>query len=238
MIGDLVPHATDCSIEQYYRRTLLPKLKDFKVTGLVAAQITTTKRTQVNLNQQYRRHLLVESILKDLQIKNHPCTLADIAACVVGGDEACFIACDGKVKVHGCTSTKKHQKKTADTRCSISILRVGNAAGSQGPTAILLKGQRKSKITEAFLTQHGAAPGSCVAVNSSAFMTSETWREIAPKIAAGIRAMPVIQDHPEWWVLFVVVAAVPVRTTRASLCCWCCCYSFYGRRCHRCLSLL
>jgi hypothetical protein len=29
-------------------------------------------------------------------------------------------------------------------------------------------------------------------------MTTETWSEIAPKLAKGIRCMPVFKDHPNW----------------------------------------
>ena len=38
----------------------------------------------------------------------------------------------------------------------------------------------------------------------SAFMTDAAWLEIAEQRAKGIRAMPVIQDNPEWWVLDIL----------------------------------
>jgi hypothetical protein len=38
----------------------------------------------------------------------------------------------------------------------------------------------------------------------SAFMSDAAWLEIAEQRAKGIRAMPVIQDHPEWWVLDIL----------------------------------
>ena len=36
------------------------------------------------------------------------------------------------------------------------------------------------------------------------YMTVEAWVEMAPKIADGIRMMPVISGRPEWWVLKII----------------------------------
>jgi len=199
MISAFAPDKSPKTIERYYDRTFCAKLKDYKVTNLVSAQVTTTKRMQVNLQQQQRWHTLVDDVFRFLEEKNGSCfTKASMAACTIGGDEASFWACDGKVKVHGCMSLKKHQKKTSNSRCTITMLRIGNAAGAQGPTGFVLKGKRQSKFTPAFLARHGAAPGSDVAVNDSAFMSNDTWRELAPSIASGIRQMPLLCDHPNW----------------------------------------
>lgn len=35
-------------------------------------------------------------------------------------------------------------------------------------------------------------------------MTEDAWLAMASKVARGIRALPVIKDHPEWWVLKIV----------------------------------
>jgi hypothetical protein len=36
------------------------------------------------------------------------------------------------------------------------------------------------------------------------YMTEEAWVELAPKMAAGIRAMPIIRDNPQWWVIKII----------------------------------
>ena len=53
---------------------------------------------------------------------------------IIGGDETCLMASDdGSCKVVGDAERKKHEKKTADCRASITLYRVGNAAGDTGP---------------------------------------------------------------------------------------------------------
>lgn len=42
-------------------------------------------------------------------------------------------------------------------------------------------------------------PYSCVYPTPSAYMTDDAWVAIVPNICKGIRAMPVIKDHPDWW---------------------------------------
>ena len=34
-----------------------------------------------------------------------------------------------------------------------------------------------------------------------AYMTDDTWKKMVREMCEGIREMPVIKDHPEWWVL-------------------------------------
>ena len=42
-------------------------------------------------------------------------------------------------------------------------------------------------------------PGSQVVMSPSAYMTDETYLQLIPEFARGIRAMDVIKDHPDWW---------------------------------------
>jgi hypothetical protein len=58
--------------------------------------------------------------------------------------------------------------------------------------------------TDEFLVTMGAAPGSCVVMTPNAYMTKAAWAEIAPKIARGIRQLPFVRDHPNWWFWFSV----------------------------------
>ncbi len=67
---------------------------------------------------------------------------------------------------------------------------------------------------------HSVPPGSLVVATPNAYTTNETWCEIAPKLAKGIRCMPVIKDHPNWKVCLtldgfsshLVPKALPVFT--------------------------
>ena len=94
---------------------------------------------------------------------------------------------------------------TAESRTSITLYRSGNAAGDDGPTGFLPPGKhRRSGFTDAFLVKHGAAPGSTIVMTANGYMTEDAWVEMAPAMAAGIRKMPVICDHPEWWVVKII----------------------------------
>ena len=58
--------------------------------------------------------------------------------CVFNIDEECFMAIGGTdVKIVGEKGRTKHEKKGADSRVSITVLRLGNAAGWQGATILL-----------------------------------------------------------------------------------------------------
>ena len=46
--------------------------------------------------------------------------------------------------------------------------------------------------------------GSCIVMTVNGFMTEQAWLEMAPSMIAGIRAMPVIVDNPDWWVLLIL----------------------------------
>ena len=56
------------------------------------------------------------------------------------------------------------------------------------------------------------APGSTIEMSPSAFMTREAWLGMAEKRAKGMRSMPVIFDHPDWWALEVLDGA-PMQET-------------------------
>jgi hypothetical protein len=47
------------------------------------------------------------------------------------------------------------------------------------------------------LTKHGAPPGSSVVMTPSAYMTDVAWMDVVPLLCKGLRAMPVVKDHPD-----------------------------------------
>jgi len=124
---------------------------------------------------------------------------------VVAGDEACLMASAKGVNIFGCRLKKKHEKNTNDSRDAVTVLRTGSTAGATGPTVFLSKGAKvKDGYTNKWLTDNGAAPGSRIIATPNAFMTMEAWEEMAEPVAKGIRAMPVIRDHPNWWLIYIL----------------------------------
>ena len=62
----------------------------------------------------------------------------------------------------------------------------------------------KTGYTDEFLVKNGAAPGSTVCMTPTGFMTEEAWVEISPKMVEGIRALDIIRENPQWWVLKII----------------------------------
>ena len=105
---------------------------------------------------------------------------------IVGGDETCLMAdADGNLKIMGEYGKKKHEKKVADHRGSTTMYRTGTPAGHNGPTAFIMKGKkRKRGMTDNFLVSQGCAPeGSTIEMTENAFMTTEAWETITPKVS-------------------------------------------------------
>ena len=63
---------------------------------------------------------------------------------------------------------------------------------------------RKLGYTDAFLERHGCAMGTTIVMTKTGYITEEAWVEMAEATAAGIRAMPVICDNPDWWVVKII----------------------------------
>jgi len=184
------------------------------VTGLVVAQPTTSKRSAITVDQQYRWHVLLDEIYNEMIISNtsleeDPMILSQFMQImphfVLNSDEECIMGNAANLKILGDYEKKKHEKTTDDSRISVTLHHTGNSAGATGPTAVLLKGDKlRQGYNDAFLVKHGCAPGSCLEMTPSAFMTGDAWANISPKILKGIRQMPVICDHPLMWCMLSV----------------------------------
>ena len=119
---------------------------------------------------------------------------------LANGDEECVQASDGQLKVLGDKERRKHEKNVDDSRISMTIYRTGTGGGTNGPSASVMGGDKlREGYTDAFLVRNGSAEGSCLVMTPTAFMTIEAWREITPKITAGLRMLPHVRDHPDWW---------------------------------------
>lgn len=145
------------------RKTIRPHNKEV-LTNVVKAQASTIKRSQITVAGQYRWHRMVDKAYEILRTRNQG-ALPDgrtfgevIENFVLGGDETCFLASGGDVRILGDKKKKKHEKATANSRTSTTIYRVGSAAGMTGPTAFLPPGVAKPTSTRAHARTHTNTP--------------------------------------------------------------------------------
>ena len=85
-----------------------------------------------------------------------------------------------------------HKKNCSDLRFSITVLRVGSAAGVNVPVIFLSKGEKFHPRLRGnnLVTKYGLPEGSCVIPNKAAYMDDKTWSEVVKVVAPGIR---------KWW---------------------------------------
>lgn len=195
MLRDICSAPTLKSAENHYDYLIRKgKLQDLKRGGrVVKAQKTTTKRCCINAAQQLRWHGLIESIWEEQALLNLPAEdfMGVRAHFMLNLDETCVMASDGNLKVIADGSRKKQEKNSDDNRDSITIVRVGNAAGNAGPQIYLAKGKSLPHKQLKQIEKLGATKGSKIIMTPSAYMTDEAWANAAPSIAEGIRKMPV-----------------------------------------------
>ena len=234
MIEQMHPDLRREQIDRCFRRTVRPAFKE-RLTNPVAAQATTTKRTAVTVQQQWRWHKVssfhvqfpkltltgtflslpkcMDDVFAEL-LRRNECPANGgggvsfrelMSHFILASDEACLLASGGTAKVLGEKGKQKHEKILHDSRVSITIVRCAAAGGATGPTNFCLEGTKvKPGYTSDFLQRHGAAPGSSIVMTPTAFMTEQAWVEMAEVRAKGMRSMPVIKDHPEYWLVEVL----------------------------------
>lgn len=211
-ISELQPDLSEKQVANYASRTFFTTNKDM-LKRPVIAQATTTKRSCCTVEEQFRWFNQYEDALNFMRQNNTGrCrrtgkTFGElIIHFIVGGDESGFIAnADGVIRVVGDRSKSKHEKNCADSRSSITLYRTGCVAGNNGPTAFIMAGKkRRTGFTDKFLMDHGCEVGSTIAMTETAFMTKQAWEEITPSLIKGYRAMQVVCDNPDWWMLEIV----------------------------------
>ena len=96
------------------------------------------------MEQQLWWHHVIDSMFEEQKSLNLPAeNFNDLRAhFIVNVDETCVITSEGTVKDIGDADRKKHTKNNWDNKDSITIVRVGNAGGTNGPLIFLAKGQR------------------------------------------------------------------------------------------------
>ena len=222
-LHDLRPDLKRKAVVQAFDRTVRPKYTE-ELTGIIKASATTVKRTAITVAQQFRWHSTVDQALTFLREKNtgrlgDGRTFGEVFDhFVCGGDETCFLASAGDVKIIGDKAKPKHDLPTGSDRTSITVYRVGFACGATGPTAFLPAGQRrKAGYTDEFLVKSGAPPGSTIVMTPTGYMTEDAWLQMAPTIADGIRTMPLICEKPDWWVLKFIDGFGPHTSSEAAM---------------------
>jgi hypothetical protein len=117
-------------------------------------------------------------------------------------DESSMSASEGELHIIGSRGKKKHEKNVADSRESITTVRVGSSANGDGPRFFLAKGKEIELETfRHFTVNYTAPPGSKVIMTPNAYMTDEAWMELVPHLCRGIRQMDVIKDLANLWVV-------------------------------------
>ena len=160
----------------------------------------------INPRQQGRYHVTVNvarAKLRELNVDDGTgVRYADVEDSFVENfDEECVAAADNCIKVIGSASAPKHEKENGG-RTTMTMLKVIGANGDVGPCYALMAGATPrpgydGKMMEKF----GAAAGSSIVMTPTGFMTDSAFDELAEDMARGVRAMPVICEHPTWWVL-------------------------------------
>ena len=215
-LADLHPEYSSAQIRDAWRKTIKPssdRLRSYKVQASdkdrSGAITEVAQRFYFNLVDTAREMAEIRSA-PDGEDKDGPTRKewrrleAHFTLCL---DEAGHCASLGSERVNGDSKKSKHEKNSADSRISITGVECGSAAGDDGPTIYLAEGKELPKYFEKqfgnskWLESKGAPPNSFVTMTGGAYMTHEAWDLSAPKLAQGIRNMPVIRDHPEFWVI-------------------------------------
>ena len=188
------------------RKKMLPDLKNHGKTQ--AAQQTTTKRSNVNTEKLLRWHGTIDEALEEQKRLNKydPHFLGLVAHFMMNLDESSMVAINGVLRVVGSAEKRKYEQITDENRDIISTIRVRSSAGSDGPRIYLTQGKKVDMETLRgdFAQKHKDPPGSGVYATPSAYLNDETWRKIAPSLCKGIRAMPIVNDHPDWWIVMTL----------------------------------
>ena len=108
-------------------------------------------------------------------------------------DEICFLCNEGELRIIGDNDKPCHEKNCSDSRLSITVFRVGSAAGVNGLLIFLAKGIKVHPRLRGnnLVTKYGLPEGSCVIPKKAAYMDDETWARVVKVVAPGIRKMAV-----------------------------------------------
>jgi hypothetical protein len=212
LFQELDPKLTQEQARHHLSRTFLKGDTSIVKSKSVIAQQTTTKQSNITVPQQYRWHHIYEHSLDELRRNNTGVcrisgkTFGELIHCfITAGDDTNLMASDDNrgVKVIGAENRKKHEKKSAYCRSSISLYRTGAVAGDTCPAIFLMKGKtNRHGFTDHYLRSNGCAIGSTDIMTENAFMTVDAWERMTPNIILGLRNInKYVSANPQWWVL-------------------------------------
>ena len=127
-------------------------------------------------------------------------------------DETLFICNKGELKVIESKDKPRHDKNFSSSRFSITVFRVGNAAGVNGPVIFLEKRKKvypRLKVNN-FVTRYVLTEGSCVVPNKAAYMDDETWEKVMKLVAPGIIKMKVINGDCVFPILLYIYLTIHI----------------------------
>ena len=102
---------------------------------------------------------------------------------------------NGEIKVIASASRKKTEKRTNETRESITTVRTGFCSGDQAGCYFLAKGKRIERNNFKDLCKNFNTPKvSKVIMTPSAYMKDDAWLELLPHLCKSIREMNVIKE--------------------------------------------
>ena len=190
-------------IDHYDYLVKMKRLESLKNGGkVVTAQPTTNKRAGITVEQQLRWMETIEYAAAELRRLNKPSNVfKELEEHFWGNlDETCLMSNEGTVKVVAAAEKRKIEKVMDDNRISITAVRVGFASGQQGPVVFLAKGTKDPPPYAKKCVANTAPSGSFIVMTANVFMTDDAWMGLVPKLCKAIRQLPVIRDHPDWWV--------------------------------------
>lgn len=206
VVQAVCPKLTATQARSAWFNTVRPEghKKGVLTKGTVKAQATTSQRSMITERQQRRWYDNVSYCLRLQAERNLPRAAFQQAQAsfVANYDEECFQAQGSEVKIVGAAAARKHEA-IGGGRTTITTLKCGLADGQTGPVIFLMNGKEKKPgfDDETLVKTYGLPAGSTVMMTESGFMTDEAFDLAAPKLAAGIRALRVVRDHPDWWLL-------------------------------------
>ncbi len=211
MIADfhMVSHKkAEVHYDYMIRKKMLPMLKGGGQT--VLAQLTTTNQTATTTAKLLCNHANFFAALEMVHGFNNNLakyTQVEDFFCL-NLDETNFMASEGTLHVVGNKNKKKQEKNSNDSQDSIMNVRIGSAAGTEGPCIFLAKGKslktHPSFKPDNFTKSYKSPPGSHIVMTPSVYVTDMAWIEMAERVALGIQCMPKIEDHGDWWCLLSV----------------------------------
>ena len=184
--------------EDHYNYLLQKKhLTKLKRHGrVITAQSITSERSQVSICKQYWWHILIENLWEDLRKKNKspPGEFVKKAHYFqINLDESCFIASEGTLKVLADSERKKRNVNVVDCQELITCLRIGSAAGVNGPVIFLTKGKdvHWRFSGDKLHKMYGLPEVLCIILTASGYMDDEAWLKVVKVIAPAIQKMQV-----------------------------------------------